>query len=104
MALEKINTALFSLPYLLQDIYKLMPEDVAITNYSFSDFDLAVVINGIAPTREKLLETQKNLENATFISEVIAPISNYDEKSQISFLIKIVLDFTQLKQYGYTGA
>lgn len=103
VTLAKIDSALFSLPHLLQSIYQLMPEEVAITNFSFNDTDLAVVINGIAPTREKLLETQKNLENAIFIKEVIAPISNYDEKSQISFLIKIVIDFTQLKQYGYTG-
>lgn len=102
--LEKINNSLFCTPCLLREIHNLFPTEVSIKDINFIDTELSVVINGISPTREKLLETQKKLENAEFIEEVIAPISNYDEKSQISFLIQIKLNFTKLQPYGYTDA
>ncbi len=103
-ALTAIDNSLFSMPSALQAVQNLIPKDVTISAMNYHDTDLSFEINGIAATRDKLLETQSNFENAEFITEVIAPISNYDTKKDISFLMKIKLDFAKLKPYGiYTN-
>ncbi|MFA6992279.1 MAG: pilus assembly protein PilM, partial [Candidatus Gracilibacteria bacterium] len=77
--LSTIDSNLFSVPTTLSEIYKLMPAGVNIKSFKFMDDKLTLEITGIADTRDTLLQTQKNLEKAEFIKEVISPISNYDE-------------------------
>lgn len=97
--LSKIDGGLFSVPDMMEKIEKLLPSGIETVSVQFNDADLSYSITGLASTREKLLMTRKNLERAEFISEVIAPISNYDEKSQTSFLMKIKLNFPKLAKY-----
>ncbi len=97
--LNDINNTLFSMPITLEEILKLVPEGVEVKSMDFIDEELTVSITGIAKTRAKLLEIQGNFENAEFIEEVIAPISNFDEELQISFVIKIKLNFIKLAKY-----
>jgi Tfp pilus assembly PilM family ATPase len=98
--LSAIDHSLFSVPDIIDKIYKLIPQGISITAFDFSDQNLEFNISGIADDRNILLEAQNNLKKADFIDKVIAPISNYDEKTKISFEMKISLSFTKLNKYG----
>ncbi len=98
--LTKIDSGLFSLPEVLQTVIDLVPNEVSITGFTFKDDGLSIELNGIAANRDVLLETKQNFEEADFIKEVIAPLSNYDAKNEISFIIKLKLDIEKLPSYG----
>ncbi|EKD92924.1 MAG: PilM [uncultured bacterium] len=96
--LSRIGNALFSLPETLRIITDRVPAGVELTRIQFYDENLVMVISGIAETREELLILQENLKKTDFIKEVIAPISNYDQKSKLSFQLEIHLEFKELPQ------
>lgn len=98
--LSTIDNSLFSTPALLDNVYETFPSGITIGSIRFSDSELNIEISGIADTREDLLQLQQNLENTAFIDEVIAPISNYDQRSQISFVLKLNLNFIELPPYA----
>lgn len=98
--LSAIDSTLFSFPAAIEKIEKLLPAGITLTQINFSDEDLTIELTGIAETRNQLLETHKNLKTAEFIEQVITPISNYDEKYKISFVIKLKLLFKELEKYG----
>lgn len=97
--LSRINNGLFSVPTTIKEIYKLLPEGTIITSLTFNDESLAFDVTGIADTRESLLATEDRFKKAEFIQEVISPISNYDEKTTISFKMTLKLNFTKLSKY-----
>lgn len=98
--LANIESRLFSVPKLFEDINNLIPEGVKITGLKFSDSDLTIELTGIAETREILLSLNQRFRDALFIEEVITPISSFDEKYKISFGIKVRLLFKELAKYG----
>ncbi len=98
--LKTIDNNLVSTPLMLEDIEALLPSGVTLTSMNFNDTDLSIEMAGIADTREDLLQLQYNFEEALFIEEVIAPISNFDESSQISFILKLTLNFIELAPYA----
>jgi len=98
--LSEIDNGLFSVPNTLEKIEDLIPDDIEISSINFNSEDLSISINGIASTRKKILEAKRNFEEATFISEVVAPISNYDEKTKISFILELNLNLNKLDKYG----
>lgn len=98
--LSRINNSLFSITGEIKKIYALMPKGIHITTFEFSDSELQFSLSGISKDRNTLLEAQSNLEKADFIEQVIAPISNYDEKTAISFQMKVKLSFPKLDKYG----
>lgn len=98
--LSAIDQKIFSVPDTLNKVLKEVPEGINLKSIDFIDEELSITITGISTSREKLLELQDNFEKAAFSKEVVAPISNFDEKSQISFLIQINLDFSNLKRNG----
>jgi len=85
---------------MIKEIYKLVPEGIEITSFSFLDEELTVDINGIAEDREILLKTEDAMKKAEFIEQLISPISNYDVKTNIPFKLTIKLIFTKLEPYG----
>lgn len=99
-ALVSVQNSLFSVPALLDDISSNIPKGVSISSLNFDDADLSVEISGVAKNRDVLLETQKNFEDAEYVEEVIAPRSNFDDKYDISFFIKLKLKFNELKLYA----
>ncbi|MBT4917041.1 hypothetical protein HON58_01245, partial [Candidatus Peregrinibacteria bacterium] len=103
-SLTKIDQTLFSTPDLVSKIKEQIPSGVEITSIKFIDSELEVGITGIAKSRSDLLVTQANFEKAEFVEEVIAPISNFDEREELSFLFEIKLQFTELKQYGSSSS
>lgn len=99
-ALSTIQNSLFSVPTLFENITMFLPKGVRLTSFTFSDESLSIEMSGVATDRAVLLETQQNLENAQFVSAVMAPISNYDEKANISFTFTITLLSSALTPYG----
>ena len=99
-SLGKIQSALFSIPSLLSGVSDLMPKGIKISSLTYLDSDLSVEFSGVANNRDTLLAAQKKLEEASFVEELIAPRSNFDEKTDISFFLKIKLKFNELKKYG----
>ncbi|MFA6528253.1 MAG: pilus assembly protein PilM [Candidatus Gracilibacteria bacterium] len=105
MILRNIDNGLFSVPTVLEDIYSFIPEDgISITSVKFNDTDLYIEIAGIASTREKLLELQRNAEASILISQAEIPLASYDKKTKIPFQLNLYLDFTQLPQYDTSSA
>jgi|GEM_PF-1137221 len=101
--LSTIDSGLFSVPTMIKEIYKLMPQGVTITSFDFFDKELNFSISGIAADRDVLLETEKNLKGAEFIKQLVSPISNYNEKNNIPFQLTITLEFTKLQKYGFSS-
>lgn len=99
-ALRAVDDSLFSVTQTLKDIMELVPDGIKISLLKYNDADLWFEIAGVADNREDLLSLQHAFENAKFISDVVAPISNFDEKEQISFIMKLTLNFSELTPYG----
>jgi len=99
-ALSDVQNVLFSMPALLDGITESVADGVHLLSINFIDSDLSVEMSGVADNRESLLKTQKNLEEAPFVEELIAPLSNFDTKADISFVMKAKLKFNELKKYG----
>ena len=99
-SLVSIQNALFSVPTLINEVTDTIPKGVQISSLNFNDLDLSLEISGVAEDRNTLLQVQNALEQAPFVEELIAPRSNFDEKTDISFYLKLKLNFTELDQYG----
>lgn len=102
--LSAIDNSLFSLPNTLSQIEALIPAGIEVKSIDYNDEELAFSITGVAKTRDDILAMQSSFQNEEFIEEVIAPISNFDQKSETSFIIKAKLDFNKLAQYGSSTA
>ncbi len=99
-SLIQIDRQLFSIPDVLNNINNLLPKGITTSVMSFNHNDISLEIEGVAENRNILLEMKKNLEAAEFIEDLIAPISNFDQKTKISFTIKIYLNRSKLTKYG----
>ncbi len=102
-ALTAVQNKLFSTPYLLDEVFKVIPNGITISSLEFSSDALSINISGVASDRDLLLNTQKNLEALPFVEKLIAPLSNFDQKTNISFLMRLNLKFSELKPYAYAG-
>lgn len=98
-ALSKVDQALFSVPDTFTQLLENTPVGIHFTSYSFDDSTLTIEITGIAETREELLNLEKQLKEVTFVENLIAPLSNYDEKVDVSFSIQLELSFSELPHY-----
>ena len=98
--LTSIDVVLFSIPDTIDSVMALFPSGIEITQVSFEDASLTVDLEGVADTREALLELQNDLESSLLIEEALLPISNYDQKNDISFQMSLRLNFTQLPDYA----
>lgn len=102
--LSKIDQSLFSVPEVLDQIYASFDETISVKGVNFDDTELNVEITGVAETREDLLALEQKLKELEFVDEVLAPLSNYDEKEDVSFSIIIYLQFSKLPKYGASAA
>lgn len=98
--LSQIDGKLFSLPITLQSIFELIPSEIKISEFSFDNKDLTIDISGVAQGRDVLLKTTQALKDFELIKEVITPISNYDQKYNISFSLTLILNTKFLPKYG----
>jgi len=97
--LSGIDKNLFSLKDVIGSVFGSMPEGIRIDAWTFSDSESLFRMNGIADNRDSLLKMQKILGQNEYISSVIAPISNYDKKTEISFALVLNLDPLKLPRY-----
>lgn len=98
--LSKIDQKMFSIPITIEKLYAVLPKGISLSAITFSDKELSIELNGIAETREDLLALQESLKQSDFVEEVYAPLSNYDEKRNVSFSIEVKLKFSNLPRYG----
>ena len=98
--LKMVDASLFSVNNTLEQIIEIIPPGIEVTFLQYSDADLWFEIVGVADSRETLLELKQSFEEATFISDVVAPISNFDAKEEISFTMKLNLNFSELTPYA----
>lgn len=99
-ALTKIDQTLISVPLVLESVLELIPQEIQVLSLNYFDEDLSVQITGIASGRAALLELQENLENDPMIKEFDIPLSAYDQKSETSFTVTLLLNFPQLPSYA----
>ena len=99
-ALTKIDQTLISVPLVLESVLELIPREIQVLSMNYFDEDLSVQITGIASGRDALLELQENLENDPMIKEFDIPLSAYDQKSETSFTVTLLLNFPQLPSYA----
>lgn len=98
--LTKIDQTLISVPMVLQSVLELMPREIQVLSLNYFDEDISVQITGIASGRAALLELQENLENDPMVKEFDIPLSAYDQKSETSFTVTLLLNFPQLPSYA----
>lgn len=98
--IHRIETALFSMPGLLDSVTALLNRNITLNRFRFSDSDMTVEIGGVAANRESLLAAVQRFKDAEFVSEVTTPLSSYDLREDISFTMRIKLIFKELKPYG----
>lgn len=99
-ALTKIDQTLISVPLVLESVLELIPREIQVLSMNYFDEDLSIQITGIASGRDALLELQENLENDPIIKEFDIPLSAYDQKSETSFTVTLLLNFPQLPSYA----
>lgn len=98
--LAKLQENIFSVPQIINEIKKYIPQNITLTSIRYNDEKLTIDVSGIAPKREDILETQNSLLNLPFAKEIHSPLSNLDPQKDISFVIKIQLDVDTLPIFG----
>lgn len=98
--LSQIDSTLYSVQSMLEQINATLPSGVRLTGYVYDDASLSLSITGIAGGREELLLLQEQLRALPFVKDILAPLSNYDEKQDVSFSLELQLSFSQLPTYG----
>ena len=78
---------------LLEEMTKIVPSGIYLTNFSYQATDNQITLNGWANWRENLLYFQESLKENSFFKEVEAPLSNLIKQRDIdfSFTLKPVL-------------
>jgi len=67
----------------LEDVFKKIPSEIILTNFSFKKADFSVSLTGFAGKRDDLLKLKKNLEEE--FSEVTFPSSVWINSVNINF-------------------
>jgi len=91
---EKAETSKFSISekVISEIVSKKMP-DIKINHISYENDPvkkMSVKINGVAPSRERLLLFRNTLEQDPLFSEVNLPISNFIKGSNIEFYLDLI--------------
>lgn len=98
--LYDIDRTIYPLKTVTDELFAKVPEGISLSSWTYSDSKLEFDLSGIAADRDVLLKLRKSLEESKYISEVVAPISNYDSKTDISFRLTLKLDPVLLPYYA----
>jgi Tfp pilus assembly protein PilN len=77
---------------ILRNLSILMPDDVSLSYIGIDSEQGVMDIRGLAPTRANLLDLEKNLQNAAWLSNVNVPLEEKLNKTNINFDITINFD------------
>lgn len=69
----------------LERISQSLPEGLFLTSLDFNPISSRVSLSGFAPSREKILDLRKNLENEKTFSSIYFPAENWVKPLDISF-------------------
>jgi hypothetical protein len=81
---------------ILEEIIDQKTSGVRIEEFFYrelADGNNEILVNGIAVSRESLLQFRKNLENRNIFTKVILPVSNLASDTDIKFSINIIGKF-----------
>jgi Tfp pilus assembly protein PilN len=92
----QIEGSFVSYSKVLRNIITLMPDNVSLSYLDINSDAKTIKIRGLAPTRENLLDLEKNLKNAPWLSKVDIPLQYKILKSNINFDIPLEFDATKL--------
>lgn len=101
--LSGIDRTLFSVPEVLNQVTAVFPFGTHLTGYVYDDATLDLKLTGVAGDRDSLVLLEDQLKQLSFVKDVVAPLSNYDEKQNVSFTIDLQLSFSELPRYGSTN-
>jgi len=95
-SVENIQSEYINWSYLLEFLHQLSDQDINISNINVNKEKEVISLNGMAATRDSLLQLKKKLEESNYFTEINLPIKNLLEKENISFDIN-----TSFKTYEF---
>ncbi|MDD5251373.1 MAG: PilN domain-containing protein [Patescibacteria group bacterium] len=81
---QMMQTGFVSWSEVLEDIATMMPKNTRLERISL-DQGGHIKISGVATTRDEALAFLKNLKEAPYLTDIVSPLSNILQKTQVSF-------------------
>jgi Tfp pilus assembly protein PilN len=72
----------------LQDVAQAAPAGVVLEDISITDKGTAIMIRGVAPTRDGVLAYREGLQRTGRFNDLSSPISNILQKTDVSFVFE----------------
>ena len=69
----------------LEELAKIIPSGVYLTNFSYRLFDNKINLSGWAENRDKLINLKNSLEESVFFVNLDSPLSNLIKQTDINF-------------------
>lgn len=89
--LNGIQANLYDVTEVSSLLKKQIPEKIEVTSFDFLVDGKTVVLTGIAPLREDLLNLENRFRNLEIVAKVYFPRSNLDDPENLSFSLNLVL-------------
>ncbi|MGB0757126.1 MAG: PilN domain-containing protein [Patescibacteria group bacterium] len=89
--IEKIQKEFVPWSESLWNVLTLVPNEIQVSSLRLSSDESTIYIDGIAQTRESLLEFQESLETAQFAENVYLPLASLLQKTDITFNVTITV-------------
>jgi Tfp pilus assembly protein PilN len=80
------------------NIADLIPANISLSHLDINSNEKEMVLWGIAPTRQDLLDLETSLKNAPWLVDVNIPLEEKLNKTNISLDITLKLDLTKIPQ------
>ena len=94
---ESIQSGYTEWSYMMENLMKTIPRDISISQFTANKNTNLVTINGLARTRDSLLDLKELLEASPNYENVEFPIKNLLQKENINFTITAQLASYEFK-------
>jgi Tfp pilus assembly protein PilN len=95
-AVAQIQNGFIPYSQILAAVVALIPDSISLTYLNIDSAQKNIIIRGVAPTRDNLLDLEKNLEGAPWLVNVNVPLEEKLCKNDCDFDINFGFDLTQL--------
>ena len=90
--ISDIQDNYYNFSMLLDEIMRLVPDNVILTSIKINKAGLNIIFNGRALNRDQLLIFKEGLEDSESFTDIVLPISNILKKDNIDFEITATLN------------